>query len=107
MAPERYDDPVEMAKRLCQKYGFAVVITLGAKGAVGATEKSLFRMLAPSVGVVDTTGAGDTFCGYFAAEVAKDRNAMDSSLEVAIRAASIACTRSGAQPGIPHGHEVF
>ena len=107
VAPERYNDPAEMAKRLCQKYGFAVVITLGAKGAVAATEKSLFRILAPSVGVVDTTGAGDTFCGYLAAEVAKGHNLGDSCLEIAIQAASIACTRAGAQSGIPHRYEVF
>jgi len=102
-----YDDPVEMAELISRQHGVSVVITLGAQGAVVASKEGLFCLRAPSVGAIDTTGAGDTFCGYFAAEVAKGQNAIEASLEIAIRAASIACTRSGAQPGIPHRHEVF
>ena len=104
---DQYADPVDIAELIAREYGVAVVITLGAQGALVATKKSLFCLPAPPVEAIDTTGAGDTFCGYFAAEVAKGRSAIEASLEIAIRAASIACTRSGAQPGIPHSHEVF
>jgi ribokinase len=100
------DNPAEVAAILSREHGITVVITLGAKGAVAASRNNLVRLPAPAVEIVDTTGAGDTFCGYFAVEVAKERNPMASCLKIAIQAASIACTRPGAQPGIPHRHEV-
>ena len=101
------DNPVEAAEMLSREHGITVVMTLGAEGAVAASGNQLVRLPAPAVDVVDTTGAGDTFCGYFAARVARKENPISSCLEIAIRAASIACTRPGAQAGIPHRHEVF
>jgi len=107
LTPGRYDNPVDIAKTLCREYGFTVVITLGAEGALAVSKTELIELPAPSVEAVDTTGAGDTFCGYFAAEIAKGSEPIGSCLEVAIQAASVACTRYGAQPGIPHRHEIF
>ncbi|MBO67093.1 MAG: ribokinase [Acidiferrobacteraceae bacterium] len=107
MTPSIYDHPVEIAKTLCHEYGVTVVITLGSEGALAVSKTTLAEVPAPSVKVVDTTGSGDTFCGYFAAEIAKGSTSIESCLEVAIRAASVACTRYGAQSGIPHRHDVF
>ncbi len=107
LALDRQREPVEIAKAINQKYGVTTVITLGAKGAIAESKSGSFRASAPTVRVVDTVGSGDTFCGYFAAEIAKGNQSTDSVLKIATRAASIACTRYGAQAGIPCRSEVF
>jgi len=100
------DNPAEVAETLSREHGFTVVMTLGAEGVVAASEGQLIRLPAPTVDVVDTTGAGDTFCGYFAAQVAKEKSSITACLEIAIQAASNACTWLGAQPGIPYRREI-
>jgi ribokinase len=83
-----------------------VIVTLGAEGARAATASGEFLTVpAFPVEAVDTVGAGDTFTGYLAA-------ALDAGLPLAealrraATAASLACTRPGAQPAIPHTGEV-
>ncbi len=100
-------DPTEVVETLAREYGLTVVITLGAMGVVAFSRGELIRLPAPTVEVIDTTGAGDTFCGYFAAEVAKKSKSIESCLEIAGRAASIACTHPGAQSGIPYASQIF
>jgi len=60
--------------------GRSVIVKRGAEGAIGASKGGdLIRMDAAPAQVVDTTGAGDTYCGAFAATfnwVADTRNAM-------------------------------
>lgn len=79
----------------------AVIVTLGAQGAVvyerGADE---VRVAAPSVTAVDATGAGDTFCGAFAAAVAEGMPHADA-LRFAVVAASLSVEKHGAVPSIP------
>ena len=59
-------------------------------------------MPAPTVGVVDTTGAGDAFCGSLAA--ALDAGATwPRALAAGIAAGALACTGIGAQPALPRG----
>lgn len=60
---------------------------------------------APDVDPVDTTGAGDTLAGYFAAGLAEGHDESDA-LQRAVEAASVAVTRPGAQPAIPSPEEV-
>tara|TARA_B100000686_G_scaffold355392_1_gene474603 strand:- start:20332 stop:21174 length:843 start_codon:yes stop_codon:yes gene_type:complete len=100
-------EPVEIAKAINRQYGITTVITLGEKGAIAESKSGSFRVSAPVVKVVDTVGSGDTFCGYFAAEIAKGNRSTDSALRIATRAASIACSRYGAQAGIPCRSDVF
>ncbi len=78
----------------------AVVVTLGAAGALwNGTDVSL-HVAAPSVRVVDTTGAGDAFVGALAA--ALDRGATPvRALRRGVAAGSLACTANGAQPALP------
>lgn len=79
----------------------AVVVTLGADGAVlyrrGAGE---LRVAAPSVTAVDATGAGDTFCGAFAAALAEELP-IEAALRFAVVAASLSVEHHGAVPSIP------
>jgi ribokinase len=54
---------------------------------------------------VDTVGAGDTFCGYFAAALASGEG-IAGAVGLANRAAALACLKPGAQPAIPTRDEV-
>lgn len=84
----------------------AVVVTWGARGAVVAQRGGASsRLAAPSVTPVDTTGAGDTFCGALAA--ALDRgDALESAARFAVAAASLSVQRHGAVPSIPTREEI-
>lgn len=82
-----------------------IIVTLGADGATGATEREPFRVPAPPVRPVDTVGAGDTFTGYLAAGF-DQQFGLEVSLRRATVAASLACLRAGAQPSIPAIQEV-
>jgi ribokinase len=55
---------------------------------------------APQVDVVDTTGAGDAFCGAFAADLARGMDPF-SAARTGVVAGSLAATIPGAYPGIP------
>jgi len=96
-------------------HGCAVIITLGADGAlVGVPGAPPVRVPAFKVDALDTTGAGDTFVGAFAAAydgASRDATVVDlSSLvaatEFATAAAAIAVQRKGAVPSIPTLEEV-
>jgi ribokinase len=82
-----------------------VVVTLGAAGA--HVESDGVRALVPAFPVepVDTTAAGDTFCGALAVALAEG-NALDAAARFANAAAALTVTRVGAQPSIPHRKDV-
>lgn len=86
--------------RLAADLGAAIVLTLGAEGAVAATAGGLVRAASPAIEPVDTVGAGDTFCGYLAAARAEGM-AWPAALDLACRAGALACLTEGAQPSIP------
>lgn len=82
-----------------------VIVTLGARGCIARRQGELLRQPAFTIHAVDTTGAGDTFCGTLVAAMGRGE-----SLPVALREASaasaIACSRLGAQSAIPTRAEV-
>ena len=82
-----------------------VVVTLGGDGAMLLANGEVTHINSPSVDVVDTTGAGDTFVGYFLAGVAEGMND-HNALQRACLAGSIAVTRQGAITAIPDRSEV-
>ena len=73
----------------------AVLVTLGAAGALVLTEKTRTRISAPPVAAVDATGAGDVFNGALAAELAF-ASCLHDAARVGVTAASIATTAHGA-----------
>ena len=82
-----------------------IVLTLGSRGSLCAKGSQLIRQKSFPVKAVDTTGAGDTFTGYFIA--ALDAGAdLPGALRRASAAAAIAVTRKGAAPAIPTAAEV-
>ncbi|MEX1004395.1 MAG: ribokinase [Acidimicrobiia bacterium] len=83
-----------------------VIVTLGAEGAA-AFRKGTEVARVPSLRVeaIDTVGAGDTFVGTLAVELASGR-ALDTAMGMAAAAGAVATTRPGAQPAIPTRAEV-
>jgi ribokinase len=83
-----------------------VILTLGSKGALCLDkEKNEYRVAAYSVAVVDTTAAGDTFIGAFAA-ASESGEALEDCLHYASAAAALAVTKRGAQVSIPDREEI-
>lgn len=83
-----------------------IVLTLGSEGAWYAGEGIELFCPAESVRAVDTTGAGDTFTGFFLALRAAGRPP-EEAMRLATHAAAIAVTRHGASPSIPTLREVM
>lgn len=82
-----------------------VILTLGAQGALFASEQGVEHFPAPVVPACDTTAAGDTFVGGFAAALGRGSSEREAIL-FGQRAAAISVTRAGAQPSIPTLAEV-
>lgn len=84
----------------------AVVVTLGGHGCLVAERGApAVHVAAPSVVAVDTTGAGDTFCGVLAAGLAAGSD-LGTAARAAVVAGALAVTRPGAQPSVPSRVEV-
>ena len=94
------DAPEAFATTFYRSNNCAVVVTLGAKGAVAAAEGTLFTVEAPKVRVVDTTGAGDALVGALAAALDRGSDWMHALAE-GTAAGSLACTVEGAQASLP------
>jgi ribokinase len=90
----------EAARSLAELGPETVVVTLGATGAIVAHGGQTASLPAPSVDVVDTTGAGDAFCGAFAADLARGVDPFLAA-RTGVVAGSLATTIPGAYPGIP------
>jgi ribokinase len=82
-----------------------VVVTLGEQGALFASSGRSEHFPAPKVKAVDTTAAGDTFVGGFAAALAEGKSETEA-IRFGQIAAALSVTRSGAQPSIPTFSEV-
>jgi ribokinase len=76
--------------------GVALLRTLGARGAALGE----LHVPAPRITPVDTTGAGDAFCGALAAALAEGQP-MPQALRFAVAAGALACLAPGAQPALP------
>jgi ribokinase len=76
------------------------VVTLGAQGAVAATPAGTCAQGSFRVDVVDTTGAGDAFCGAFAAAYAQGQE-LAEALRRGCAAGAVATTQLGAQSALP------
>jgi ribokinase len=79
-----------------RRHARAVVITLGPHGAVVATADAVRHLSAPTVDVVDTTGAGDAFVGALAARLSAGDD-LFAAVQVGVAAGSFAVTGLGAQ----------
>lgn len=106
LSRESRDNPRAMMEKLTQDYPKAAfVLTLGDKGAYYFDPIQKIYQEICKVEVVDTTGAGDTFTGYFLAGIANGRP-VPEALKYASIAAAISVSRKGAAGSIPDMEEV-
>jgi ribokinase len=98
-------DPESAALTLARHTGGAVIVTLGADGALLADGARGEHFAAHRVRAADTTGAGDTLTGVLAASLAQGDGLRDS-VRRAVAAATLAVTRPGARAGMPTAAEV-
>ena len=90
---------------LVQKVNGGVILTLGAQGSYVALAKLRKVVPAFKVEAIDTTAAGDVYCGSLATALVEGKNIQDA-VRFASAAAAIAVTRLGAQPSAPTREEI-
>lgn len=83
-----------------------VVLTLGSEGLICLYNKKRIKQEAFKTKVVDTTGAGDTFTGYFVSGLSKGYNIPEILIN-ASKASSICVSKKGAAPSIPFFEELW
>lgn len=94
-------EPATVAAGLCEQGPAAVVVTLGAAGALVVTpDAPPATVRPPAVDVVDTTGAGDCFVAALAFEIARGRRVQDAA-DFACAAAAWSVTGEGARGRLP------
>jgi ribokinase len=102
--------PVERATRaahVLRSVVSCVIVTMGREGAIiGHSDTKVEHVTAYPALAKDTTAAGDTWSGAFAALLSKGRPLLEAST-YASAAASLAVTRPGALVSIPHHDEVL
>ena len=77
-----------------------IILTLGEKGSLYSYKDELIKIRAHDVKTVDTTGAGDTFIGYYVAGFASKMNKKDN-LNRASKAAALTTLKLGGAESIP------
>jgi ribokinase len=98
-------DALDVLHALADRCRLTVLLTRGARGAVARARGRDWQVPACRVTVQDSTGAGDTFAGVFAAARAEGRELVDA-LQRASVAAALACRSPGAQPSQPARGEI-
>lgn len=100
------DNPKEFIPFMRESYpALSTVMTLGRRGCVYIDKDKVIKQPSYKVKAVDTTAAGDTFIGYFIANIAKGTSEKDA-LKMAAAASAIAVSRRGAAPSVPYMDEV-
>ena len=95
------------AKKLQAMGARNVILTLGSKGALVVTEDGTETIVSSfNAGpVVETTGAGDAFCGGFAAALAEGKPLLEA-VRFGCATAGISVTRAGTAPSMPKRAEI-
>lgn len=81
-------------------YPNKLIVTLGSKGVKYYDGNEIREIPSNKVDVLDTTGAGDTFCGGLAAALVRG-DSIEEAIKFANKAASFTVTKLGAQSGMP------
>jgi ribokinase len=103
--PERAADIVAAARRLITRGDQTVIVTLGRDGAMAVTAADHFGVEGRRAKVMDTTGAGDCFCGVLSARLS-DGAPLKEAMAWANAAAALSTERSGAVPAMPSRAEI-
>ena len=103
--PEAPGDIAAAARGLCSRADQTVIVTLGKDGAMAVTASAETIVPGRSAKVVDTTGAGDCFCGVLAARLSEGA-ALAEAMAWANTAAALSTQKLGAVPSMPTRAEI-
>jgi ribokinase len=93
--------PAELVELARSVASCSVVVTLGARGVLVVPDDGpVFLQAPPPVTAVDTTGAGDCFCGAFAQALARGSD-LPEAARYAVAAAALSTTGAGARGALP------
>lgn len=100
------EDPDKIIDYFRDEYeGLKLLLTLGENGGIYSSKDTKIKFDSFKTKTIDTTGAGDTFLGYFLANISKGEE-IKKSLKLASLAAGLACSKKGAASSIPRLKEV-
>ena len=100
------EDPDKIIDYFRDRYqDLKLLLTLGKDGGMYSSKDTKIKFDSFKTNAMDTTGAGDTFLGYFLANISKDED-LEKSLKLASLAAGLACSKKGAAASIPRLKEV-
>jgi ribokinase len=99
------DGAADAARGLISRGARNVIVTLGRAGSVWVGAGEPLRQPAFPVEAVDTVGAGDCFCGVFAASLAAGLGTA-AAMRRAAAGAAVSVTRKGAQSSMPTAAEI-
>ena len=103
---ETIEEAEVAASELHRRGASTVILTLGESGALYFDGNDAVHIRAASSGpVVETTGAGDSFCGAFAHALGQSASALNAA-KFANAAASLSVTRAGTAPSMPTAREM-
>lgn len=96
----------DVISSLSGRYPNAMVVeTLGKQGSLVYKDGQVYRQSSFPVKAVDTTGAGDTFMGYFLGAWMEGKD-IPACMQLAAKAAALCVSRLGASVAIPLRNEV-
>jgi ribokinase len=101
--PASREEAAELASRVAGPS--LVIVTLGADGALVMEARATTHVAGFDVEVVDTTGAGDAFCGALADAMVRGAST-SGAVRWATAAGALATTKKGAQGAMPRAAEV-
>jgi ribokinase len=106
MAPPETDtETVEALYRMHELGCETIILTRGVKGSSVLTEGKVMHVEAFPVEAVDSTAAGDVYCGTLAVALSEGKP-LEKALRFASAASAISVTRWGAQPSAPYRSEI-
>lgn len=97
---------IEIGKKLISKGANSVVITLAENGSIFVNKYEEIYTPAFKIKAVDTTAAGDAFCGAFATAISQNKPILEC-LRFANAAGALAATKAGAVPSLPKSDEIL
>ncbi len=99
------EDERQAAIEIAKRGKLTCIVTLEEAGSIAATSTGIWSVKAMDVTPVDTTGAGDSFCGVFAAAIGKGLG-ISEALHLASIGAGISCLGYGAQGSVPYIEQI-
>ena len=98
-------DIKDRVSKLLQSGIKRVIVTLGEKGSYYQDKEQSFMIEPYKVNAVDTTGAGDSFCGAFVTSLSLDKS-IKEAMDFASKASSLTVTKKGAIASLPHLEDI-